>query len=129
MRNHCKYLDFSNCANLGLQNSPKWLIKTPITGIGYAHLSSGLASGLAGLSAEMAIRIVSNAGVSLLLFLASFFEGTIEQMYESLRVTLASLPKQTRVYCDHEYTVNNLQFAQTVKPENAKILQKLSWAQ
>ncbi|KAI3793136.1 hypothetical protein L1987_35750 [Smallanthus sonchifolius] len=58
-----------------------------------------------------------------------FFEGTAEQMYESLCVTLASLPKPTRVYCGHEYTVKNLQFAQTVEPENAKISQKLSWAQ
>ncbi|OMO61128.1 V-ATPase proteolipid subunit [Corchorus capsularis] len=31
---------------------------------GYAHLSSGLACGLAGLSAGMAIRIVGDAGVS-----------------------------------------------------------------
>ncbi|MCL7023256.1 hypothetical protein MKW94_008779, partial [Papaver nudicaule] len=30
---------------------------------GYAHLSSGLAGGLAGLSAGMAIRIVGDAGV------------------------------------------------------------------
>ncbi|KAG5533638.1 hypothetical protein RHGRI_027730 [Rhododendron griersonianum] len=58
-----------------------------------------------------------------------FFEGTAEQMYQSLCVTLASLPKPTRVYCGHEYTVKNLQFARTVEPENAKIAHKLSWAQ
>nr|GMC59240.1 hydroxyacylglutathione hydrolase cytoplasmic [Ipomoea batatas] len=58
-----------------------------------------------------------------------FFEGTAEQMYQSLCVTLASLPKPTRVYCGHEYTVKNLQFALTVEPDNAKIEQKLSWAQ
>ncbi|CAL5407605.1 unnamed protein product [Camellia sinensis] len=57
-----------------------------------------------------------------------FFEGTAEQMYQSLCVTLGSLPKPTRVYCGHEYTVKNLQFALTVEPENAKIAQKLSWA-
>ena len=28
-----------------------------------------------------------------------------------------------------QYTVKNLQFAQTVEPDNAKISQKLSWAQ
>ncbi|PKI33900.1 hypothetical protein CRG98_045730 [Punica granatum] len=58
-----------------------------------------------------------------------FFEGTAEQMYQSLCVTLGSLPKPTRVYCGHEYTVKNLQFALTVEPDNAKIQQKLSWAQ
>ncbi|XP_075646394.1 putative sulfate transporter 3.3 isoform X4 [Castanea sativa] len=31
-----------------------------------------------------------------------FFEGTPEQMYQSLCVTLGSLPKPTRVYCGHE---------------------------
>ncbi|XP_023743954.2 hydroxyacylglutathione hydrolase cytoplasmic [Lactuca sativa] len=58
-----------------------------------------------------------------------FFEGTAEQMHESLCVTLASLPKPTKVYCGHEYTVKNLQFAQTVEPDNEKISEKLSWAQ
>eukprot|EP01018_Ginkgo_biloba_P016001 Gb_07028 [translate_table: standard] len=57
-----------------------------------------------------------------------FFEGSAEQMYQSLCQTLASLPKSTRVYCGHEYTVKNLQFAMTVEPENDKIKQKLSWA-
>ncbi|CAN0877174.1 Hydroxyacylglutathione hydrolase cytoplasmic [Linum grandiflorum] len=58
-----------------------------------------------------------------------FFEGTAEQMHQSLCVTLASLPKPTQVYCGHEYTVKNLQFAQTVEPDNEKIRQKLTWAQ
>ncbi|KAH9311567.1 hypothetical protein KI387_026602 [Taxus chinensis] len=58
-----------------------------------------------------------------------FFEGSAEQMYESLCKTLASLPISTRVYCGHEYTVKNLQFALTVEPENERIKQKLSWAE
>lgn len=58
-----------------------------------------------------------------------FFEGTADQMYQSLCVTLGSLPKPTRVYCGHEYTVSNLRFALTVEPENEKMKQKLSWAQ
>lgn len=43
--------------------------------------------------------------VSSLQFIAGcgkFFEGTAEQMYQSLSVTLGSLPKPTRVYCGHE---------------------------
>uniref|UniRef100_A0A7N0ZUQ3 hydroxyacylglutathione hydrolase n=1 Tax=Kalanchoe fedtschenkoi TaxID=63787 RepID=A0A7N0ZUQ3_KALFE len=58
-----------------------------------------------------------------------FFEGTAEQMYHSLCITLGSLPKPTQVYCGHEYTVKNLQFALTVEPENERISQKLAWAQ
>ncbi|RRT50902.1 hypothetical protein B296_00036946, partial [Ensete ventricosum] len=37
-----------------------------------------------------------------------FFEGTAEQMYQSLCVTLGSLPKPTRVYCGHESSVVNI---------------------
>ena len=42
-------------------------------------------------------------------FIAScgkFFEETAEQMYQSLNVTLASLPKSTRVYCGHEVKIS-----------------------
>ncbi|XP_020229114.1 hydroxyacylglutathione hydrolase cytoplasmic isoform X1 [Cajanus cajan] len=58
-----------------------------------------------------------------------FFEGTAEQMYQSLCVTLGSLPKSTRVYCGHEYAEKNLQFALTIEPDNSRIQQKLTWAQ
>ncbi|KAG8651568.1 hypothetical protein MANES_07G141600v8 [Manihot esculenta] len=58
-----------------------------------------------------------------------FFEGTAEQMYQSLCQTLGSLPKPTQVYCGHEYTVKNLHFALTVEPDNVKTQHKLSWAQ
>uniref|UniRef100_A0A0E0GLX9 hydroxyacylglutathione hydrolase n=1 Tax=Oryza nivara TaxID=4536 RepID=A0A0E0GLX9_ORYNI len=58
-----------------------------------------------------------------------FFEGTAEQMYQSLCVTLGSLPKPTQVYCGHEYTVKNLKFILTVEPDNEKVKQKLEWAQ
>ena len=39
------------------------------------------------------------------------FEGSYEQMYESLK-KLTSLPIQTKVYCAHEYTETNLKFCQ-----------------
>jgi hydroxyacylglutathione hydrolase len=45
------------------------------------------------------------------------FEGTPEQMTRSL-AKLASLPEDTKVYCGHEYTVNNLIFALAVEPDN-----------
>lgn len=49
------------------------------------------------------------------------FEGTAEQMYHSLN-RLAALPPRTQVYCTHEYTQSNGQFALTIEPDN-KILQ------
>lgn len=57
-----------------------------------------------------------------------FFEGTPEQMYMALIKILGELPGDCRVYCGHEYTVNNLKFAQHVEPENDVIKEKLLWA-
>ncbi|EPU9016321.1 hydroxyacylglutathione hydrolase [Acinetobacter baumannii] len=45
------------------------------------------------------------------------FEGTAEQMYHSLN-RLAALPTATKVYCTHEYTLFNAEFALSVEPEN-----------
>lgn len=58
-----------------------------------------------------------------------FFEGTPEQMYKALVKILGSLPDSTKVYCGHEYTVNNLKYAHHVEPENISIKEKLAWAQ
>nr|XP_022916686.1 hydroxyacylglutathione hydrolase, mitochondrial isoform X1 [Onthophagus taurus] len=58
-----------------------------------------------------------------------FFEGTAEQMYCSLIEKLSMLPDQTRVFCGHEYTLQNLKFAQHVEPNNKVIEQKIAEAQ
>ena len=50
------------------------------------------------------------------------FEGSPEQMYRSLS-KLKKLPDDTLVYCGHEYTVSNLQFAASVEKNN-KIVQR-----
>jgi hydroxyacylglutathione hydrolase len=52
------------------------------------------------------------------------FEGTPELMHESLNATLGSLPDETRVYCGHEYTAKNLEFAAVVEPHNAHVKEK-----
>jgi len=53
------------------------------------------------------------------------FEGTPGDMFESLNRKLGSLPDETKIYCGHEYTVNNLQFAASLEPNNQSIAQKL----
>jgi len=50
------------------------------------------------------------------------FEGTAQQMYISLN-KLAKLPDETGVYCGHEYTLANINFARLVEPENRAITQ------
>ena len=49
------------------------------------------------------------------------FETSMTVMWESL-VKLASLPRETKVYCGHEYTQANARFAVTVDPENELLL-------
>ena len=51
------------------------------------------------------------------------FEGTFEQMYESLLI-LKKLPLNTKIYCGHEYTESNLKFAKNVEPLNQSIISR-----
>lgn len=55
------------------------------------------------------------------------FEGDPAQMMASL-AKLDALPEDTKVYCGHEYTVRNLEFAHQLEPSNEAIAQKLEWA-
>lgn len=56
------------------------------------------------------------------------FEGTPRQMHNSLS-KLATLPPQTRVYCAHEYTLDNLRFAQAAEPGNTAIHNRIAEAE
>ena len=51
------------------------------------------------------------------------FEGSPEQMMSSLN-KLTQLPTNTYIYCAHEYTQSNLQFAMEVEPSNTVIQQR-----
>ena len=52
------------------------------------------------------------------------FEGTFKQMYNSLK-KIKSLPKNTHIYCAHEYTKSNLLWALDIEPQNQNIKKKL----
>jgi hydroxyacylglutathione hydrolase len=52
------------------------------------------------------------------------FEGTAEQMHDSLN-KLKDLPDDTLIYCGHEYTEKNLEFAKTLEPGNRELCEKL----
>lgn len=47
-------------------------------------------------------------------------EGTPAQMWQSL-LKLRALPDDMRVYCGHEYTLANIEFALTIEPDNAAL--------
>ncbi len=48
------------------------------------------------------------------------FEGTYPMMRSSL-ARIKALPEDTRLYCAHEYTTANMQFALTADPDNAEL--------
>ena len=50
------------------------------------------------------------------------FEGSFKQMFESLK-RVRSLPDRTLLFCSHEYTKNNLEFALRLFPEDEKLRQ------
>jgi len=53
------------------------------------------------------------------------FEGTPAQMVESMQ-KIMGLPKETKIYCAHEYTENNLNFALGIEPGNRDLQKKIA---
>ena len=54
------------------------------------------------------------------------FEGTYEQMFNSLNI-IKRLPKNTLVYCGHEYTLKNSEFCIANDPKNSKLIEKIKF--
>ncbi|CAK4711130.1 hypothetical protein LEN26_017863 [Aphanomyces euteiches] len=57
-----------------------------------------------------------------------FFMGTADQMHYALNHVVAKLPLDTKIYCGHEYTSNNLKFAVDVEPDNKAVADKFEWS-
>jgi len=52
------------------------------------------------------------------------FEGTYEQMFASLN-KIKKLPKNTEIFCGHEYTLQNSNFCITNDPNNSKLKNRI----
>ena len=52
------------------------------------------------------------------------FEGTYEQMFNSLK-KIKELPKDTQIYCGHEYTLQNSKFCESNDPDNSNLKNKI----
>eukprot|EP00002_Diphylleia_rotans_P019385 TRINITY_DN3750_c0_g3_i2.p1 TRINITY_DN3750_c0_g3~~TRINITY_DN3750_c0_g3_i2.p1 ORF type:complete len:257 (+),score=59.99 TRINITY_DN3750_c0_g3_i2:62-832(+) len=64
------------------------------------------------------------------LFLAGcgrFFEGNAQQMDYALNHVVRKLPLDTKIFCGHEYSVSNLQFAKYMEPDNLAAQAKYDW--
>ena len=54
------------------------------------------------------------------------FEGTYLQMLNSL-TRIKKLPRDTNIYCGHEYTKKNLEFCRKYEPDNNFLKDKKNW--
>jgi len=52
------------------------------------------------------------------------FEGTFQQMFNSL-CKIKKIPKETEIYCGHEYTLQNSNFCIQHDPENLQLKNKI----
>lgn len=53
------------------------------------------------------------------------FEGTPEQMFDNMR-KLEQLPEKTKVYCAHEYTQANGEYALVAEPDNLALKDRMA---
>ncbi len=53
------------------------------------------------------------------------FTGTFDEMFWSLNMLKKSLNEETMIFCGHEYTLKNLQFALSIEPHSEVIKSKI----
>jgi hydroxyacylglutathione hydrolase len=53
------------------------------------------------------------------------FEGSAAQMYDNMR-KLEALPDNTRIYCAHEYTQSNGEYALVAEPDNLALKERMA---
>ncbi len=68
-------------------------------------------------------KVVFTGDTLFVLGCGRLFEGTPEIMWNSL-LKIRNLPKETQIYCGHEYTKNNADFALTVEKNNNKLIKR-----
>ena len=51
------------------------------------------------------------------------FEGTFDQMFIALK-KISKYPKETKIFCGHEYTLSNLKFALAVDENNEDLIEE-----
>ncbi|KAI7876425.1 Metallo-hydrolase/oxidoreductase [Lichtheimia hyalospora FSU 10163] len=56
-------------------------------------------------------------------------ELDVRNMYDVLFRVMANLSDSTLIYCGHENTASNLNFALTIEPDNEHLQAKLRWCQ
>jgi len=56
--------------------------------------------------------------------IGNMFEGTPDVMFESIQ-KIRALPRQTRIWCSHEYTLQYVRQSADIDPRNARLIKRL----
>ena len=70
-------------------------------------------------------KIVFTGDTLFVLGCGRLFEGTPEIMWNSL-LKIRNLPKKTQIYCGHEYSKSNADFALSVEKNNNKLIKRFN---
>ncbi|EME26560.1 Hydroxyacylglutathione hydrolase, mitochondrial [Galdieria sulphuraria] len=57
-----------------------------------------------------------------------FFEGDSNDMLQNIEQVIHRFPRNTFMFCGHEYTLKNLEFALQMEPHNQILKEKYDWA-
>jgi len=68
-------------------------------------------------------KVVFTGDTLFVLGCGKLFEGTPQIMWDSL-LKIRNLPKKTQIYCGHEYSKNNADFALSVEKNNNKLIKR-----
>ena len=68
-------------------------------------------------------KVVFTGDTLFVLGCGKLFEGTPEIMWDSL-LKIRNLPKKTQIYCGHEYSKSNADFALSVEKNNNKLIER-----
>jgi hydroxyacylglutathione hydrolase len=72
------------------------------------------------------LRLIFIGDVLFSLGCGRLFEGSFEMMFETLKI-IKSLDPATLIFCTHEYTLKNCEFALALDPSNPLLLKKMEW--
>ena len=68
-------------------------------------------------------KVVFTGDTLFVLGCGKLFEGTPEVMWNSL-LKIRTLPKETKIYCGHEYSKNNADFALSLEKNNNELIKR-----
>ncbi len=107
--------------DIGLKNNQKW--KNKLFECEILHIPGHTSGHISIYIKEIGALFTGDTLFSL--GCGRIFEGTYDEMFHSLE-KLKKFPKNTKIYCGHEYTKKNSDFCLSIDHKNSKLLDKIN---